>query len=140
MSAPGWVQRTRPMPDASACSASRPSAIWPVAATVEPPVPGAASSATVPGADTVTGPGAVACGLAEVLPFGSLPCDMAPAVAAPGVLLAEGLAPCVFVAGTVAPADVAAGTVPSVALPAGVPDDAAPAFARDGIAHIAIRA
>ena len=88
----------------------------------------------------LTGPGAVACGLAEGLLVDSLPCDVAPAVAVPGVLLAEGLAPGVFVAGTVAPADGAAGTVLSVALPAGVPDDAAPAFARDGIAIIAILA
>ena len=35
MSDPGCVQLTSPVPDASDCSASNPSAIWPVAATAD---------------------------------------------------------------------------------------------------------
>src|SRR5690348_3111351 len=107
MSEPGWVQLTRPMPDASDCSASRPSAIWPVAATVEPPVPISVSSATVPGADTVTGPAGLACALAEGLPFDLLPFDVVPEVAVPDALLADDLAPCVLVTGVLAPDAVA---------------------------------
>src|SRR5215469_3797707 len=63
MSELGWVQLTRPMPVASACSASKPSAIWPVAATAVPlcpAVPFAAGAVTVVSAltaDTVTGCG-----------------------------------------------------------------------------------
>ncbi len=49
------MQLTSPVPDASDCSASNPSAIWPVAATAVPPPPGAVTVATAPGADTVTG-------------------------------------------------------------------------------------
>src|SRR5258708_35944243 len=55
MSEPGWVQLTTPVPDASDCSASNPSAILPVAATAVPPPPGAVTAATAPGVDTVTG-------------------------------------------------------------------------------------
>src|SRR5258708_1700941 len=55
MSEPGWVQLTSPVPAASDCSASNPSAILPVAATAVPPPPGAVTAATAPGVDTVTG-------------------------------------------------------------------------------------
>ena len=40
MSDPGWLQLTSPVPDASDCSASNPSAIRPVAATAAPVPPG----------------------------------------------------------------------------------------------------
>ena len=56
MSEPGCVQLTTPMPEASDCSASKPSAIWPVAATAVPPklvAVGAVTTVSVPGADTV---------------------------------------------------------------------------------------
>src|ERR1700722_20779294 len=54
MSEPGWVQLTRPVPDASDCSASNPSAISPVAvtATASPVV---FTVAGLPGADTTFG-------------------------------------------------------------------------------------
>src|SRR5215468_2483172 len=67
MSEPGCVQATTPMPAASDCSASKPAAIGPVAATTVPPSPAAAGAVTVtsaPGADTVTGRVAAACLLA----------------------------------------------------------------------------
>src|SRR6516164_1787277 len=57
MSEPGCVQATTPMPEVSDCSASKPAAIGPVAATAVPPSPAAAGAVTVisaPGADTVT--------------------------------------------------------------------------------------
>ena len=58
---PGGVQLTRPVPDASDCSASNPSAIWPVAATEVPP-PCAPGDGGRPcrGADTVTVPAGLA--------------------------------------------------------------------------------
>ncbi len=84
MSEPGWVQLTSPVPDASDCSASNPSAIWPVAATAVPPPPGAATVVTAPGADTVTG--GVAFASADGLP----PDEALPAA---GVLPAEGAVP-----------------------------------------------
>ena len=37
MSELGWVQLKVPIPEAVACSASKPSAIWPLAATAVPP-------------------------------------------------------------------------------------------------------
>jgi hypothetical protein len=83
MSDPGCVQLTRPVPDASACSASNPSAIRPVAATAAPPPPGAVTVATVPGAVTVTGRGAFAG--ADDLPLAVLPEDVLPPLAAAGV-------------------------------------------------------
>src|ERR1700745_2239298 len=55
MSEPGWLQLTRPVPDASVCSHSNPSALRPVPAPSPPPPPGAAIVATVPAAVTVTG-------------------------------------------------------------------------------------
>src|SRR5580693_1483384 len=55
MSEPGCEQLTRPMPDESACSASNPSAIRPVADTELPPPPGAATVVAAPGTATVTG-------------------------------------------------------------------------------------
>src|SRR5690348_7132318 len=91
MSAPGWVQLTSPVPEASDCSASNPSAIRPVAATAVPPPPGAVTVVTAPVADTVTG--------------------AAPFVFADGLPLAAG-----FPA-----ADGAARTALNMALPVGVP-------------------
>src|SRR3984957_15426921 len=57
MSELGCEQVTRPMPDESACSASKPSAIWPVADTAVPPPlpPGAVTVVAAPGTETVTG-------------------------------------------------------------------------------------
>src|ERR1700689_1585528 len=58
MSELGCEQLTRPMPDESACSASNPSAIRPVADTDVPapsPPPGAATVVAAPGTATVTG-------------------------------------------------------------------------------------
>src|SRR5450756_84021 len=71
MSDPECVQLTRPMPAEFTCSASNPSAIWPVAATAAPPAPLAPASpgtltvVTVPGTDTVTGCAAVAPSAAD---------------------------------------------------------------------------
>src|SRR6516164_3846010 len=68
MSEPGCVQATTPVPKASNCSASKPAAIGPVAATAVPPSPAAAGAVTVtsaPGVDTVTGGAAAACLPAE---------------------------------------------------------------------------
>ena len=74
MSELGCVQLTGPMPEEVACSASKPSAICPVAASAVPPklsACGAATVACVPGTDTVTGGAAcavlVAAGLLLVL-------------------------------------------------------------------------
>src|SRR5277367_3264050 len=57
MSELGCEQLTRPMPDESACSASNPSAIRPVADTdvPAPAPPGAATVVAAPGTATVTG-------------------------------------------------------------------------------------
>src|ERR1700677_3648111 len=58
MSELGCEQLTRPMPDESACSASKPSAIWPVADTAVPSPslpPGAVTVVAAPGTETVTG-------------------------------------------------------------------------------------
>src|SRR5580692_5095210 len=58
MSELGCEQLTRPMPDESACSASNPSAIRPVADTdvaAPAPPPGAATVVAAPGTATVTG-------------------------------------------------------------------------------------
>src|SRR6202034_3039775 len=58
MSELGGEQLTRPMPDESACSASKPSAIWPIADTAVPPPsfpPGAVTVVAAPGTETVTG-------------------------------------------------------------------------------------
>src|SRR5580693_5069764 len=52
MSEPGWVQLTSPVPDASDCSASNPSAIRPDAATAVPSPPDTLTVATVPSAVT----------------------------------------------------------------------------------------
>src|ERR1700761_5737701 len=54
MSEPGWAQLTRPVPVASDCSASKPSAMVPLAATAVPPL-AACTVATVPGTVTATG-------------------------------------------------------------------------------------
>src|SRR6185437_5203312 len=54
----GWAQLTVPIPAAVACSASKPSAIWPVATTTVPDklaAAGAVTVAGVPGLATVTG-------------------------------------------------------------------------------------
>src|ERR1700722_3576609 len=58
MSELGCEQLTRPRPDESACSASNPSAIFPVADTPGPapaPPPGAATEVAAPGTATATG-------------------------------------------------------------------------------------
>src|ERR1700729_718822 len=52
MSEPGWVQLTPPVPDASDCSASKPSAIRPDAATAVPSPPDTLTVDTVPSAGT----------------------------------------------------------------------------------------
>src|SRR5260370_32251924 len=88
MSELGWVQLTMPMPAASACSASKPSAIWPVAATAVPlcpEVPFAAGAVTVVSvltADTVTGCGADPPGVAETGLSVAEPVPVNPALAA----------------------------------------------------------
>src|ERR1700749_1291697 len=88
MSELGWVQLTTPMPAASACSASKPSAIWPVAATAVPlcpEVPVAAGAVTVVSAltaDTVTGCGADPPGVAETGLSVAEPAPVTPALAA----------------------------------------------------------
>src|ERR1700722_7844718 len=58
MSELGCEQVPSPMPDESACSASKPSAIWPVADTAVPPPPfppGGVPMVAEPGPETVTG-------------------------------------------------------------------------------------
>src|SRR5580700_3251067 len=88
MSELGWVQLTMPMPAASACSASKPSAIWPDAATAVPPCPevpvaaGAVTVVSVLTADTVTGCGADPPGVAETGLSVAEPVPVNPAVAA----------------------------------------------------------
>src|SRR5580692_9963263 len=109
MSELGCEQLTRPMPDESACSASNPSAICPVADTELPPPlapPGAATVVAAPGTATVTGAGA------------AVPAVEAPlaAVLLPGVALP--LAD--FVATGAAGAAGAASTELTVAEPAAV--------------------
>ncbi len=64
------MQLTSPVPDASACSASNPSAIWPVADTAVPPLPAAVTVATAPGVDTVSGLPLAGVLAAEGLPAG----------------------------------------------------------------------
>src|SRR5262249_11524130 len=67
MSEPGCVQATTPMPAVFDCSASKPAAIGPVAASAVPPNPAAAGAVTVtsaPGAAAVPGRVGAACLLA----------------------------------------------------------------------------
>src|SRR6185437_8746746 len=77
MSEPGCVQVTTPVPDASVCSASNPSAIWPFAATSAPPPPGTVTDVTVPGAVTVTGLASVAFVVAAVFGAATIPLNVA---------------------------------------------------------------
>src|SRR5215469_121664 len=98
MSELGWVQPTRPMPVASACSASKPSAIWPVAATAVPlcpAVPFAAGAVTVVSAftvDTVTGCGPDPPGVAATALSVAEPVPVNPALAAAVAAWRDGMA------------------------------------------------
>src|ERR1700728_4015660 len=121
MSEPGWVQLTSPVPDASDCSASNPSAILPVAATAVPPSPGVVTVVTAPGVDTVTG----------CVPLVFAAADVA-ALPAAEVWPADGALPL--------PAAGAATTALNVAAPADVAAPELAAAACDGSATIEIRA
>src|ERR1700722_14770397 len=117
MSELGCEQLTRPMPDESACSASNPAAIRPVAdtdAAAPSPPPGAATVVAAPGAATLTGAGAAGVAVEAPLPAGAL---------LPGVGVPPGVAlPLAdLAAGGVAGAVGAAGTALTVAEPAAPP-------------------
>src|ERR1700733_12243444 len=74
MSELGCEQLTRPMPDASACSASNPMAICPVADTELPPSPppGAVTVVAAAGTSTVTGAAGAVFAVDAPLPVGAV--------------------------------------------------------------------
>src|SRR5580692_6336399 len=121
MSELGCEQLTRPMPVESACSASNPSAIWPVADTDVPAPsapPGAVTVDAAPGTATVTGAAGVLFAVgAFLLVEALLPgVGVPPAVGLPLAELATGVP---SAAGTELTVAEPAGTVPAVlAVPA----------------------
>ena len=95
MSELGCEQLTRPMPDESACSASNPSAIWPLADTALPPPlapPGAVTVVGAAGTLTVTGAAGPAVAGVPLLVGEALPGVGVPAAVGLPLPLAGGVA------------------------------------------------